>query len=139
MNLISKLFVLAALAAGAPACVVVVKEPHAPQEWHGQVELGQSEVNYRPDADVIPVANQTTFSAIGIHVTDGDLEMYDLIVEFGDGQRFDPALRNVFREGSWSRRIDLPGGRRHIRKVEFKSRTLPNGKPKARVHLFGFA
>ena len=54
-----------------------------------------------------------------------------------DGSRFEPKTRLHFDQGSWTRRIDLPGHRRRILKVEFwyRSKVARNGK--ARVQLIG--
>jgi hypothetical protein len=41
----------------------------------------------------------------------------------------------VFGQGSWSRDIDLPGGDRAIRKVEFRYGNLPGGG-KAQLELW---
>ena len=46
---------------------------------------------------------------------------------FADGTSFSPGTRLVFGQGSWSRDIDLPGGGRAIRRVEFRYGNLPGG------------
>ena len=58
-------------------------------------------------------------------------------VTFGNGQVFTPNVRHAFRQGAWTRRIDLPGQQRVIRKVEFWYRSVGAKSGSANVHLFG--
>jgi hypothetical protein len=55
------------------------------------------------------------------------LEMYDVVVTFGDGTRFSPPTRHVFSPDTRSHVIDLPGSQRIIRSVEFRYGNLPGG------------
>ena len=64
------------------------------------------------------------------------LELYDVRVVFGDGSTYSPATRLVFAPGSTSRVIDLPGGARVIRRVEFRYGNLPGGG-RAQVEVWG--
>ena len=64
--------------------------------------------------------------------------MYNIRLVFGDGETFSPETRVQFREGSWSRTIDLPGGARVIRRIEFWYRSeLKRGR--ATVRVYGMA
>ena len=82
--------------------------------------LGSREVKFRGERDAIAVtAAEGRFVAIKLEVDDGDLELYDVVVTFGDGDKFSPATRFAFDQNSRSRSIDLPGGARVIKKVEF--------------------
>jgi hypothetical protein len=99
--------------------------------------LGERVVHGRVDADVIPVTRlEGRFSELMVEVKGSALEMYDMRVTFGDGEDFSPPTRLVFAKGSRSRSIQLPGGNRIIRKVEFRYGNLPRGG-RARVKLFG--
>jgi hypothetical protein len=64
------------------------------------------------------------------------LEMYNMIVTFGDGSTFSPNIRNRFDENSWSRSIDLPGDRRIVRSVDFTYRSLNRREGRATVLLY---
>jgi hypothetical protein len=78
------------------------------------------------------------FRKIRIDVEDGDLEMFDVKIVFGNGERFSPATRLYFKEGSRSRVIDLPGRARLIRRIDFSYRSiLGGGQGKAIVHVSG--
>jgi hypothetical protein len=124
----------------APACLVsgdgaIVVAP-APSGW---VTLGERTVNGRGrvDRDVIHVGrSQGRYSRLQFVVENSAIEMYDMRVYLGDGSVYSPPTRLVFNPGQASHVLDLPGGARVIRKVEFFYRDLPGGG-RARVILFG--
>ena len=64
-------------------------------------------------------------------VTNGDLEIGDMVVQFGNGQRWSPGVRRAFADGSRSRAIDIPGHVRFIRGVELVRGAV---RPGARAH-----
>ena len=104
------------------------------QNWE---PLGSRRVSFAVDRDVIDVgAREGTFEAIRIEVEGGSLEMYNIRLTFGNGDTWSPNTRVLFRQGSWSRQIDLPGPARVIRKIEFWYRSrLRRGQ--ATVRVFG--
>jgi hypothetical protein len=99
--------------------------------------LGTRRVSFTLDHDAIVVgAREGGFTALKLEVDGGDLEMYNIKVTFRNRQAFSPKTRLLFREGSWSRTIDLPGPVRIIRRVDFWYRSkLRRGA--ATVRLFG--
>jgi len=97
--------------------------------------LGSRRVNFAAEKDVIAAAHQGRFRAIKLEVEGGNLDTYNIRVVFGDGQTFSPGTRVEFREGSWSRTIDLPGGARVIRRIEFWYKSeLRRGRAVVRVY-----
>lgn len=114
------------------AAVVLLTLPSADWEL-----LGTRRVSFAVDHDAMIVgARQGGFTAIKLEVAGGDLEMYNIKVTFGNGQSFSPDTRINFRQGSWSRTIDLPGPVRIVRRVDFWYRSrLRRGV--ATVRLFG--
>jgi len=98
--------------------------------------LGTRRVSFAAERDLIAVtAREGRFTAIKLEVEGGNLDMYDIRVIFGDGRVFSPETRVNFRQGSWSRTIDLPGGARVIRRVEFAYRSeLKRGRAVVRVY-----
>jgi hypothetical protein len=95
--------------------------PLAAQNWE---LLGTRRVSFRAEKDIIPVTGQEgRFKALMLEVEGGNLEMYNIRVVFGDGSGFSPETRLEFRQGSWSRYIDLPGDARVIRRIEFLYRS----------------
>src|SRR5436309_12538759 len=98
--------------------------------------LGTRRVSFTLDHDAIIVgAREGGFTAIKIEVAGGNLEMYNIKVTFGNGQSFSPETRIEFRQGSWSRTIDLPGPVRIVRRVDFwyRSRLRPVRSEERRV------
>jgi HSP20 family molecular chaperone IbpA len=100
-------------------------------------KLGTRVVDFGGDRDVIEVgAIEGRFDAIKLDVDGGNLDLWNIRVEFGDGTDFSPETRVEFRQGSMSRTIDLPGDARVIRKVVFHYKSeLKRGK--ATLDLFG--
>ena len=98
--------------------------------------LGSRRVSFAVERDAIVVGpREGTFDAIRIEVDGGNLDMYNIRLTFGNGDTWSPNTRVLFREGSWSRLIDLPGARL-IRKIEFWYRSrLRRGQ--ATVRVFG--
>jgi hypothetical protein len=122
------------------ACVV---QPVAarPAEAHaarnGFVYLGERTVNGGLDHDVIPVGRADgRFREIMIVVERAPVEIYDLVVTFGNGERYEPRTRMVFGRDTTSRTIDLPGDLRVIKRVDFRYGNLVAGAH-AKVELWG--
>jgi hypothetical protein len=69
-------------------------------------------------------------------ITDSNLEVGDVVVQFGNAQRWSPGLRHSFADGSRSRAIDLPGHVRFIRGVELVRGSVPPGT-RAHVEIWG--
>jgi hypothetical protein len=102
--------------------------PSAAHEVAGAWErLGERTVNGAVDRDVITVgARDGRFRSMQIRVDGNTVEMFDIVVTFGDGEKFSPPTRLVFDKNTRSRVIDLPGKERVIQKVEFKYGKLPH-------------
>ncbi len=100
-------------------------------------KLGERIVDGRNDRDAILVtAAEGRFEKLMLKVEHSALELYNIVVHFGDGSTFSPETRLVFAEDSRSRVIDLPGGRRVIRRVDFRYGNLPGGG-RAQIELWG--
>jgi hypothetical protein len=104
--------------------------------------LGVREVSFGADHDAIEVGAQDgRFTAIVIAVKEGDLEMWNIKVEFGNGDNFSPEVRANFGEKTRSRVIELPdrdsgAELRVIKKVGFSYKSK-RGEGKATVKLYG--
>jgi hypothetical protein len=64
-------------------------------------------------------ADEGSFSSVRFVLRHGKLEITSVTVTFGDGTTATLAKRLTFGKGTVSRAIDLPGGKRVIRQVEF--------------------
>lgn len=126
----SAIVILAAMSAGCRGTQVNTRQG----TWE---LLGTRMVNHLADHDVVLAGLQGTFRRIRIDVDRADLEMWDVKVHFANGDVQDVAVRHHFREGSWSRQVDLPGASRIIAKVEFRYRTAHRGEGRAKVSVWG--
>jgi hypothetical protein len=89
-------------------------------EGPGWTTIGHRKVNLRADHDLIKVgSNRGRFRAIGFIFDGAPVTMHRVLVVFGNGEPFEPRVRQRFAPGSRTRRIDLPGNARNIRRVEF--------------------
>ncbi len=79
---------------------------------------------------------QGRYTRVGLVVTESSLEVGDVLLQFGNGQRWSPGLRHSFADGSRSRAIDLPGYVRFIRGMELVRGSVPPGM-RAHVELWG--
>jgi hypothetical protein len=103
----------------------------------GWVKLGEQDVNGKVDRDRITVGSyEGRFSKLTIVVEKSDLEMLDFEVAFGNGDKWNPRVRHVFKENSRTRVIDLPGDNRIIKTIDLKYKNLPGGG-RARVEVWG--
>lgn len=128
---------IASLSAFASGCTVKAHGragagPGGGQQANGPRVLGERTVNGGADHDAIAVVGNERFSRIEISVDGSALEMFDVVVTFGNGEKFSPATRLVFGNHSESRVIDLPGGARDIRRIDFRYGNLPGG---GRAHV----
>jgi hypothetical protein len=96
-------------------------------------------VDFHADHDVIPVGDyEGWFRDIGFWVERNNIEIYNLEVTYGDGQRQRFETRFVFDAGTRSRLIHLDGERRRIRSISFTFRTVGFWlEGRARVVVFG--
>lgn len=104
----------------------------------GVVYLGERVVGFRVDRDVLGVGSDTgAFRKLRFVVRDAPIAVYNMHIEFGNGQVVDVPTRLEFRRGGESREIDLPGDQRYIKTVQFLYETLGRRQGRARVQIFG--
>jgi hypothetical protein len=131
------LLIAAALALACGGCFAREARPaEAHAMRNGYVYLGERFVNGGVDHDMIHVGRRDgQFTSIMLVVENAPVELYDLLVTFGNGQVYEPHTRLVFGPDSTSRMIELPGGARFIRRVDFRYGNLPGGG-QAKVELW---
>lgn len=123
-------------AARQPFLVIGAKVAAARWDRTGWQLLGSRVVEGKSDKDEIVVTSEKgVFTRLMVVVEDSDLEMFDVVVEFANGQKHVPKIRQTFREDSRTRPIDLPGNRRAIRRIAFRYGNLPGGG-RARVEVW---
>jgi hypothetical protein len=101
--------------------------------------LGVTQANHTIDHDIISVAGPYDyFRKLKFKVTDAPLTMHRMVVRYDDGglpEQID--VRYNIPQGGESRLIDLRGGKRKLKSVEFWYDTKGLGRGKADVTLFG--
>jgi hypothetical protein len=109
---------------------------HAQAGWSF---IADKTVAFGVDHDVIVTGNSNDdFRKLKLRVTDGPLKMYDMKVYFDNGSMQDVSIRTHIPQGGESRVIDLDGGLRHIKRIEFWYETKGFRKGRSRVAVWGF-
>ncbi len=113
-----KLLLLAAVVLGLASCMSVPLPP-------GSVFLGDRTVPFSGDHNVVTVGNyQGFFRSILFTVEQNDIEIYNVVIVYGNGEKENISTRLAFDAGTRSRVIDLQGGKRRIRNIQFSYKTV---------------
>jgi len=125
----------------APARPAPARPAPAPSEARivraGFDFLGERTVDGAMDRDSIHVGRRDgRFREIMLVVERAPVEIYDVVVTFGNGEHFEPRMRLAFGPDTRSRTIDLPGSTRVIERVDFRYGNVVAGA-RAKVELWG--
>ena len=105
------------------------------QSW---TVLGSAKVNGALDHDEIWVtASRGDFTAIKLFVEKEGIDFDRIVVHFANGGKDEMIVRNFIPAGGETRVMDLKGGDRIIRKVDFFYKSNPDTKRKGKVILYG--
>jgi hypothetical protein len=100
--------------------------------------LGERKVDFGADRDAIVVgADEGRYRALAIRSMKSEMEMHGIRVTFGNGEVWSPTTKLRFAKGEWTRRIDLPGKSRIIRRIDFLYRSKRPRTGRATVRVFG--
>jgi hypothetical protein len=100
--------------------------------------LGQREVDFRKEHDRIDVGrHEGRFKQLEIRVKNAPIEIFDVVVTFGNDETFKPKVRHRFAEGSGTGIIDLPGERRTIKRIDFNYKSVNRREGKGVVAVLG--
>jgi hypothetical protein len=114
---------------------VVHPRPGAPGTWR---LLGTTQAKHNVDHDTIIVQGPfDNFRRLKFKVTDAPLNMLRMVVTYDNGVSDNIDVRQNIAQGAESRAIDLRGGSRSIRRVDFWYDTRGFLRGKADVTLFG--
>ena len=81
------------------------------------------------------LARDGAFTSVMLVVENAPVQMDDVVITFGNNQQWRPGTRLEFGPNGTTREIGLPGGVRHIRRVDFVMQNLP-GNGRAKVELW---
>jgi hypothetical protein len=103
------------------------------------VLLGERSVDFKADHDTIAVGNyEGSFRSLFFRVEKNDVELFNLVIAYSNGEKQQLQTRLIFKEGSRSRQIDFSGGKRRIKTIQFTYKTVGNWQDgKARVVVYG--
>ena len=134
-----KLLLLAVVALSVSACVTVPPGAAGPPAPRDNVLLGEREVNFKADHDTIAVGNyEGTFRSLSFRVEKNDIELFNLVITYGNGEKQRLETRLIFKEGSRSRLITFAGGKRRIKTIQFTYKTVGTWQDgKAHVVVYG--
>ena len=104
------------------------------QQW---VLVGEKKVSFLIDHDIVHATGNDNYSQLKVKVKDGPVHIIDMDVYFENGDKFDVALKQNLPKGGESRVIDLPGGSRNVRKIEFWYETKGLRKGRGTVQVWG--
>lgn len=100
--------------------------------------LAKRQVNLTVDHDTVTVPPAArTLSRLLLVVRMNDLELYDIKVTFESGDVFDAKFRGRFLANRDTQIIDLPGGARRVRRIDFRYRSLLRTARRAEVEIWG--
>ena len=123
------------LAGSADAQTVVKPRPSAPGSW---TLIGTTVASHSVDHDSIIVRGSfDDFGKIMFKVTEAPLNMQRLVVTYDNGEPEEIRVRQKIRKGGKSRVIDLRGGTRSIRRIDFWYDTRGPSAAGAEVTVFG--
>jgi hypothetical protein len=120
----------------SPPAYVQVQAPDR-NDLTGWTFLGRREVNFRADHDVFQVGKSYgLIRAVKFAVRGGDMELYNVVIVFGDGEKIAPEVRGHYEQNTASIGIGFPGEKRYIDRIEFTYRSSPYNDRKTSFLLF---
>ncbi len=103
----------------------------------GSVYLGWTLISRKKGKDFMLIGEEYgAFASIRFQVTGRPLHVRQLVVTFGNGEKWSPPLKPEFHKGEWTREIALPG-KRHIRKITFFGHARGKKGRMAKVEVYG--
>jgi len=132
---ILQLFVLIGFVSILHAYKVNAPEKISFDNWR---ELGRVKAGHNGDHDRIVIDGpHDTFRKIKIRVEGSPLNLRKMVVVYDDGAPENIEIKNDIPKGGESRSIDLKGGKRKLKSVEFWFETKGFLNGKAEVFLYG--
>lgn len=103
--------------------------PITPVVWEsrGWTMIGKSTVDGWRDRDTLNVRANVPFSELMFVVAGSDVEVNNITVTFGNNEKLALPDKVVFREGTRTAPLDLPGQLRKIKAIQFAYANLPGG------------
>jgi hypothetical protein len=104
-------------------------------EWE---KLGSRLVNMAGDHDeIIVTLREGLFTKVRLKIMKAPIHLKNINIVFGNGENKNVVFNKKFTAGSFTRVIDLTGNKRIIKKVKLNYKSVPAGKGRAVITLFG--
>jgi len=104
--------------------------------WH---KIGETTVDFKREKDQVMVMGADRFAALKFKVADAPVDIHDMRIFYEGGDSTIVKVNTPVLAGAESKIIDIKGGERNIKKIEFDYKTLPNRKDeKAHVEIWGY-
>ena len=108
------------------------------QPLKGWEKLGTKMVNMQADHDeIIVTVAEGVFTKVRLKIMKAPIHLLNMNIVFGNGTNKNVVFNKKFAAGSMTRIIDLPGNKRIIKKVKLNYKSVPVGKGRAVVSLWG--
>ncbi len=130
---------LLVLAFSGMLAVVLSSCMSGPPVPRDQVFLGERTVAFKADHDVIQVGRYDgLFRSLHFAVEKNSIEIFNIVITYGNGERERLETRLIFNADSRSRGLTFEGGKRRIRTIAFTYRTVGDwADGRARVVVYG--
>ena len=103
----------------------------------GWAFLGQVEAAFHRDHDAVePGISRGKFHELKFIVRRGDLDIYNMTVFIGDADALSPVVRGHYEKNTSCRIIQLPGGERTVRRIDFDYCSTDRRDGKALVYVY---
>jgi hypothetical protein len=104
----------------------------------GWIHLGDKHVDGKADHDKISIGRSDgTFRQLQIRVEDAPVDFQRVVVHYGNGTDEELQFRERINAGGETRAMDLRGGNRFIKSVEFWYEKADWGSRRPTVRLYG--
>lgn len=100
-----------------------------PVVWEnkGWTFLGKDTVDGWRDNDRITVKDGNPYTEVMFVVAGSDVELRNVLITLGNGEKYQLPTNVVFKEGTRTSPIDIPGKQRKIKSIDFAYANLPGG------------
>jgi len=103
--------------------------------WH---KIGETTVNFDKETEVVEILGADRFAKLQFKVTEAPIHILSIMVYYESGDFQTIEINLPIKAPGESKYIDLNGGERNVKKIEFVYKTLPNRKDsKSRVEIWG--
>ncbi len=104
-----------------------------------EVLLGERTVAFKADHDVVQVGRYDgLFRSLHFVVEKNNIEIFNIVITYGNGERERLETRLIFSADSRSRALTFEGGKRRIKTIAFTYRTVGNwADGRAHIIVYG--